>query len=639
MSAVILRQRLAVLADIRDVVDTGCQPRIGRLRDAAAARTQLDQVLAEREALRRSLSWRLTGPLRVVGRLPPVRRARRLVGLTLRGKLGEHRRAMARRRADADALRATPLFDAARYSQLNPHLTAAGHDPASHFAWVGAGAGAQPNPYFDTAWYLARNPAVAVSGENPLLHWLRVGAAEGLDPNAFLDVDWYSARHGVAATGLDPITHYVRHGAPAGHNPNPGLDAAAYMEETPDLGGLTPLLHWWRVGAGTARNPGPLFDAAWYRARHGLGAADPLEHWLDTDRTGPTSALMLAGGRQPIRFADAADPDVSIIIPAYGHLADTLRCLYSVMACSGDTLRYEVIVADDKPAAPITSLLAQRTDGVRLIENPENLGFLRSCNAAARQARGRHLLFLNNDTTVHPDWLAPLVRLADADPQVGMVGAKLLNTDGTLQEAGGAILPSAGDRAGDRPGGEGLRAFLGDLRVDATGDGVPHELGQPWGGPERVKHRDRTRQPIASTSTSTAAASASAASLDERALAPAGGEEQVIEFRQGRHRRSWVGEQRRGQHVQGLARALLTEHPGGAVIRAPQLDATRDHRSAQAPADVGRLERHLAPFLVPWGRCRSGRMIALLDRSRLKPRTCSASARVAIPRRASPGRW
>ena len=426
----------------------------GAQADAAAARTQLDQVLAEREALRRSLSWRLTGPLRAVGRLPPVRRARRLVGLTLRGKLGEHRRAMARRRADADALRATPLFDAARYSQLNPHLTAAGHDPASHFAWVGAGAGAQPNPYFDTAWYLARNPAVAVSGENPLLHWLRVGAAEGLDPNAFLDVDWYSARHGVAATGLDPITHYVRHGAPAGHNPNPGLDAAAYMEETPDLGGLTPLLHWWRVGAGTARNPGPLFDAAWYRARHGLGAADPLAHWLDTDRTGPTSPLMLAGGRQPIRFADAADPDVSIIIPAYGHLADTLRCLYSVMACSGDTLRYEVIVADDKPAAPITSLLAQRTDGVRLIENPENLGFLRSCNAAALQARGRHLLFLNNDTTVHPDWLAPLVRLADADPQVGMVGAKLLNTDGTLQEAGGAILSNGWGQpygAGDDP--------------------------------------------------------------------------------------------------------------------------------------------------------------------------------------------
>ena len=206
-------------------------------------------------------------------------------------------------------------------------------------------------------------------------------------------------------------------------------------------------------------------------------------------------------------------------------------------------------------------------------------------------------------------------------------------------EAGGAVLPSAGHRAGDRPGGEGLRAFLGDLRVDATGDGVPHELGQPWGGPERVEHRDRTRQPTTSPSTCTLTGTGSSASLAERALPPAGGEEQVIEFRQGRHRRSWVGKQRRGQHVQGLARALLTEHPGGAVIRAPQLDAARDRRSAQAPADVGRLERHLAPFLVPWGRCRSGRMIALVDRSRLKPRTCSASARVAIPRRASAGRW
>ena len=49
-------------------------------------------------------------------------------------------------------------------------------------------------------------------------------------------------------------------------------------------------------------------------------------------------------------------------------------------------------------------------------------------------------MFLNNDTTVQPDWLAPLVRLADADPLVGLVGVKLLNNDGTVQEAGGAIL-------------------------------------------------------------------------------------------------------------------------------------------------------------------------------------------------------
>ena len=47
--------------------------------------------------------------------------------------------------------------------------------------------------------------------------------------------------------------------------------------------------------------------------------------------------------------------------------------------------------------------------GIRLIINPRNLGYLRSCNAAARVANGKFLLFLNNDTQVLPDWLDPLL--------------------------------------------------------------------------------------------------------------------------------------------------------------------------------------------------------------------------------------
>lgn len=413
----------------------------GRDAEAATLRADLAHARAVQAAMEQSRSWRLTAPVRMLGDLPLLRRARLFIGLLRRGKLGEHRQMLARRRGDVEALRAAPLFDAAWYLTQHPGLATAGHDPAAHFAWTGAAAGAQPNPWFDTAFYLGRNPGVAASGENPLLHWIGTGAAEGLDPNAFLDVDWYGARHGVAATGLDPLTHYIRHGIPEGLDPNPGLDAAVYAMEG-DRGGMDPLLHWWRIGAGTGGNPAPLFDAAWYRQRHGLGAADPLAHWLDSDRRGPTHPLHLltGGAARPIRFPVAGEPDVSIIIPVYGHPGDTLRCLYSIMACSGDAVRYEVIVADDNPAAPTAPLLEARTEGVRFIRNVENLGFLRTCNAAARQARGRHLLFLNNDTVVHPDWLAPMVRLADRDPAVGLVGAKLLNTDGTLQEASGSIL-------------------------------------------------------------------------------------------------------------------------------------------------------------------------------------------------------
>ena len=60
-----------------------------------------------------------------------------------------------------------------------------------------------------------------------------------------------------------------------------------------------------------------------------------------------------------------------------------------------------------------------------------------NCNNAAQYAKGKYILFLNNDTQVQPNWLEPLVDLMDCDNEIGMVGSKLVYPDGCLQEAGG----------------------------------------------------------------------------------------------------------------------------------------------------------------------------------------------------------
>ncbi len=65
-------------------------------------------------------------------------------------------------------------------------------------------------------------------------------------------------------------------------------------------------------------------------------------------------------------------------------------------------------------------------------------------------------------------------------------------------EPGGVVLPTAGDRSGDGAGGEGLGSSFGGLWVDAAGDRVPHQLGQPRRGAERVEHRDGTRRAVGS---------------------------------------------------------------------------------------------------------------------------------------------
>jgi O-antigen biosynthesis protein len=132
-------------------------------------------------------------------------------------------------------------------------------------------------------------------------------------------------------------------------------------------------------------------------------------------------------------------PDLTVLVPSYGQVPYTLRCLASI-AANPPRASFEVILADDPmPAPDPQNALYARVPNLRVITHPENLGFLRSCNRAAQQARGRCLVLLNNDTQVLPGALDALLALADADPSVGLVGAKLLFPDGTLQEAGGIV--------------------------------------------------------------------------------------------------------------------------------------------------------------------------------------------------------
>ena len=141
---------------------------------------------------------------------------------------------------------------------------------------------------------------------------------------------------------------------------------------------------------------------------------------------------------KPLHFDRSEPPVVSVVVPVHNKFSVTYDCLKSIHAALPER-SFEVIIVDDC-SDDETILAALVVSGaVQIARNAANLGFVRTCNAGAAVAKGKYLLFLNNDTLVKEGWLDELVATFEQVPNVGIAGSKLLFSDGRLQEAGGVI--------------------------------------------------------------------------------------------------------------------------------------------------------------------------------------------------------
>ncbi len=123
---------------------------------------------------------------------------------------------------------------------------------------------------------------------------------------------------------------------------------------------------------------------------------------------------------------------VSVIVVTWNSLEMTAACLESLFANLG-SVAADVIVVDNASADGSAAELPRRFPALRVIANSTNLGFATANNQALRSARGDYFLLLNSDTLVRGDVIARSLRYLDEHPRVGVMGCRVLNTDGTLQ--------------------------------------------------------------------------------------------------------------------------------------------------------------------------------------------------------------
>ncbi len=124
--------------------------------------------------------------------------------------------------------------------------------------------------------------------------------------------------------------------------------------------------------------------------------------------------------------------DVSIIILSWNTRALLADCLDAVERC-GAGVSFEIIVVDNHSSDDSLAMLRERYPRVRVIANNENVGFARGNNQGVQAASGRYVLLLNSDAFLTEGALPALLAFAEAHPKAGMVGARLVNPDGSFQ--------------------------------------------------------------------------------------------------------------------------------------------------------------------------------------------------------------
>ena len=206
-----------------------------------------------------------------------------------------------------------------------------------------------------------------------------------------------------------------------------------------------PVSEWdllWRIAESAAPHmiahlPRVLIHRA-HRPRAGAKDARPAHRHFERQGVEPEFEPQTARTWRLRLPLPAKPPRVTVIIPTRDQ-PDLLAAAVDGVLTRTAYPDVELIVVDNGSELPETRATLARleaTPRVRVLHDPTPFNFARLNNLAAGAATGSVLCFLNDDTNIiAPDWLDEMTALA-LRPEVGVVGARLLYRDGTIQHAG-----------------------------------------------------------------------------------------------------------------------------------------------------------------------------------------------------------
>jgi len=134
--------------------------------------------------------------------------------------------------------------------------------------------------------------------------------------------------------------------------------------------------------------------------------------------------------QQTVKNRDEKELTISIV--TYNSLDFLKDCLKSIFK-NPPSSKYRVVVVDNASEDGTAEFLKKNYPEVSLIKNSENIGFAAANNKAIKESYSEYIVLLNSDCEVYEKSLDKMVEFMEENPEVGIAGPKIINSDGSIQ--------------------------------------------------------------------------------------------------------------------------------------------------------------------------------------------------------------